>query len=229
MFPNPNTTQGRFDSRGQRRVIAIACAARMDRAALDRWCERGMLALVLAILVFGPLATGAVRTLEFLVLQGLTLGVLLLWALRFWLKPQPRLLWPPICWAALAFAGYAIARYLTAEIEYVARQELIRVLVYVSLFFAILNNLHRQESTQIITLTLIGLGMAISAYAAYQFLTDSNHVWHFITPYKGRGTGTYISPNNLAGFLEMLLPLGLAYTLTSRLKPLPKVLTGYAA
>ena len=84
--------------------------------------------------------------------------------------------------------------------EYVARQELIRILVYAFLFFAILNNLHGKESTQIISLTLIFLGMAISLYAIYQFVTNSDRVWHLISPYKGRGMGTFISPNNLAGF-----------------------------
>ena len=42
-------------------------------------------------------------------------------------------------------------------------------------------------------------------------------------------SGTYISRNHLGGFLEMLLPLGLAYTLTSRLKPVTKVFLGYAS
>ena len=70
--------------------------------------------------------------------------------------------------------------------------------------------------------------MAISLYAVYQFLAHSDRVWHFTTPYRGRGTGTFISPNNLAGFLEMLLPLGLAYTLMGRLQPLTKVFVGYA-
>jgi len=50
----------------------------MNRETLDRWCERGILALVLVILVLGPLATGAVRPREFLIIQGLTLGVLVL-------------------------------------------------------------------------------------------------------------------------------------------------------
>ncbi len=58
----------------------------MNRETLDRWCERGILALVLAILVFGPLAIGATRPLPFLIIQGLTLGVLLLWGARFWLE-----------------------------------------------------------------------------------------------------------------------------------------------
>src|SRR5690242_214463 len=102
----------------------------MNRETLDKYCERGILALVLAILVFGPLAMGAVDAWAFLVIQALTIGVMLVWIFRLWISPQPRLLWPPLGWAVLAFALYAIGRYLTADIEYVARQEMIQVLLY---------------------------------------------------------------------------------------------------
>ena len=201
----------------------------MNREVWDRWCERGILALVLAILVFGPLAIGATRPVPFLIIQGLTLGVMLLWGARFWLNPRPQLLWPPICWAAVAFVAYAVARYLNADIEYIARQELIRILVYACLFFAILNNLHRKESTQIVSCTLVFLAMAISGYAIFQFITHSKRVWYFPVNHALGASGTYISRNHLGGFLEMLLPLGLAYTLTSRLKPVSKVVLGYAS
>jgi O-antigen ligase len=201
----------------------------MNREALDKFCERGILGLVLAILVFGPLAMGAVDAPEFLVVQTLTLGVMLLWALRLWASPKPQLLWPPICWVVLAFAIYAIARYFTADIEYVARQELIQVLMYAFLFFAIVNNLYRQEVAQIIGFTLIFLAMAISAWAVYQFFTHSNRVWIFTSPYAGRASGTYISPNNLAGFLEILLPLATAYVLAGRMKAVTRIFLGYAA
>ncbi len=201
----------------------------MNREALDGWCERGILALVLAILVFGPLAMGAVRPPEFLVIQGLTIGVMLLWGVRLWLQPCPQLLWPPICWAVAAFVVYAIANYLTADIEYVARQELIRFLIYACLFFAILNNLHRQESLQIIGCTLVFLAMAISLYAGYQFVTRMDRVWSFHVRFDFGASGTYISRNHLGGFLEMILPLGLAYALVSRFKPVTKIFLGYAA
>jgi len=201
----------------------------MNRETWDGWCERGILGLVLAILVFGPLAIGATRALPFLIIQGLTLGVVLLWGARFWLSSRPQLLWPPICWAVVAFTGYAVVRYFNADIEYVARQELIRILVYACLFFAILNNLHRQESTQIISCTLVFLAMAIAGLAVFQFLTHSHRVWYFEASHDYGASGTYISRNHLGGFLEMLLPLGLAYTLTSRLKPVTKVFLGYAS
>ena len=95
---------------------------------------------------------------------------------------------------------------------------------------AVLNNLYRRESARIIVCTLVFLAMAISLYAGYQFLTRSNRVWHFqVPPMTSGASGTYILRNHLGGFLEMLLPLGLAYTLTSRLKPVTKVFLGYAS
>ena len=47
--------------------------------------------------------------------------------------------------------------------------------------------------------------------------------------YPGRGTGTYISPNNLAGFLEIILPLAVAYMLAGRIGPVTRILLGYSA
>jgi O-antigen ligase len=201
----------------------------MNRETLDHWCERSILGLMLGILIFGPLAMGAVDAPEFLVIQGLTVAVMLVWGLRLWISPKPKLLWPPLSWVVLAFAALAIGRYLTADIEYVARLEMIQVLMYAFLFFAIVNNLHRQESVQIISFTLIFMAMAISCFAVYQFLTHSNRVWDYVSPYVGRASGTYISPNNFAGFLEMLLPLAAALVLVGRMKPVVRILLGYSA
>jgi len=201
----------------------------IDRKRLDGWCERTILGLVLVILVFAPLAMGAVDAWAFLVVQGLTIAVMLVWAVRLWLSPKPQLLWPPIGWVVLAFAVYAVARYLTADVEYVARLEMIQVVVYAFLFFGIVNNLYRQESVQTVSYTMIFLAVGISSYAVAQLVTHSNHVWNFISPYPGRASGTYISPNNLAGFLEMLLPLAVAYLLAGRMNAVLRILLGYAA
>ena len=185
--------------------------------------------MVLGILVFSPLAMGAVDAWAFLIVQALTIAVMFTWALRIWISPKPKLLWPPLSWAVLAFAIYAVARYLTADIEYVARQEMIQVVMYAFLFLAIVNNLHRQEFSQVISFALIFLAMGISAYAAYQFLTHSGRVWTYPTQYPGRASGTYISPNDLAGFLEMLLPLAIAYLLAGRINVVMRILLGYCA
>jgi O-antigen ligase len=205
----------------------------LERA--DEWCERGILILVTGLLVFMPLAFGGWGVPQVLVMQGVTIGVLVLWTVRAWLSKSYRLFWAPICWAVLLFMGYALVRYrmvLAANgVEYLARQEVLLVLMYGFLFFAILNNLSRQESTQVISIALISVATIISLYALYQFLTKSAHVlWSPQHPgYFGRASGTYVCPNHLAGLLEMILPLALAFTLTGRFKPTAKVFLGYAS
>ncbi|MSU57884.1 MAG: hypothetical protein EXS35_06830 [Pedosphaera sp.] len=217
----------------------------MNRETLDRYCERGILALVLAILVFGPLATAAVRTQEFVVLMALTAGVLVLWGVRLWAQEKPKLLFPPICWAVLAFTIYAIWRYATCDIEYIGRLELLRMLVYAFLFFAILNNLHGQEMVRVIAFTVIFLAMVLAMLAVWQWFTRTDKVpslgaflewwllpaktWYFTRLYGVRASATYISPNHLAGMLELVLPLAVTCTLVGRSRPVTKVLLGYAA
>ncbi len=200
----------------------------MNGEKIDRFFERANLALIVAILVFAPLAFGAVDAWEFLVVQALTVGVMFLWALRIACNPKTKFFWPPLCWAVLAFALYAIARYLTADIEYVARMEVIQTLLYAFLFFAVVNNLTSKESTQVVSFTLVFLAAGISCYAIWQFLAHSHRVWNEMSPYAGRASGTYISPNNFSCFLELALPLALAYLLTGRVKAFTRLLLFYA-
>src|SRR5205814_1100093 len=166
---------------------------RMDRLKLDGWCERAILGLIVSILGFSALATGCVRPEDFVVVQWLSVIVLVLWLCRFWLNPKHRLLWPPLCWAMLAFMAYAVIRYLTADVEYLARQEVIKVLTYCFLLFAVITNLHRLETTQTIATIVLGLGTFIALYAVYQFLSGSDQVWHFVRAdiYGRRGSGTF--------------------------------------
>lgn len=199
----------------------------------DGWCEKGILGLVLAALIFSPLAFGGVPLAgfdPFVVVQWLTVAVLAVWLPRFYLNPKHRLLWPPVSWAVLAFISYAIGRYFTADVEFLARQEVIKVLVYGALYFAVVNNLHRQEMTQRVGVVLVFLAMLISLYAIYQFITASDYVWHLLKPegFRKRGSGTFISPNHLAGYLEMILPLAIAFTVTGRFEAITKIFLGYA-
>jgi len=199
-----------------------------SRKNLDAWCQRGILLLTLAMLVFGPLAFGAVDEWAFLVVQGIATGIFLLWSVRLWLNPKPKLLWPPLAWVVVAFAVYAVVRYFTADIEYVARAEVIQVLLFALVFFVIVNNLHGQDEAQTISFTLITLATLISCYAVAQLATHSTRVWNVYSDYPGRAGGTYISPNDLAGLLGMLLPLALAYLLAGRVGIVTRILLIYA-
>jgi O-antigen ligase len=201
----------------------------MDRERIDKWCEWGIFGLVLAILIFGPSALGGVLTWHFLLIQALTATAGILWVVRIWIARKPVLLCPPICYAMAAFVAYAIFRYSQTEDEYMARLELIKIVDYALLFMVALNNLHRQELTNGVAFTLIFLGMTISAYAIYQFVTHSDLVEGRVSVYGGRAGGTFYDPNNLAEFLELLIPLGLAYVLVGRISHGTKIMIGYAS
>jgi O-antigen ligase len=200
------------------------------RRNLDWWCERGILFLILGMLMFAPLAFGAADSWAFLVVQGAAVVTFLLWATRLWLKAKdrPRLLWPPVAWAVLAFTLYALVRWLTADIEYIARREVIQVLVFAGLFFVVLNNLRGQEETEAVAWTLIATGAVVSMFACGQFLTHSDRVWNVFSDNPSRASGTYISPNHYAGFLELVIPLALAFLLAGKIKIVPRILIGYA-
>jgi O-antigen ligase len=199
------------------------------RRNLDWWCARGILVMVMGILVFAPLAFGAVDAWAFLVVQALAMGVFGLWAVRLWAHPKPRLLWPPLAWVVVAFMVYAVLRYFTSDIEYVARQEAIQVLLFGFLFFAIMNNLRGQEEISAVSTALVVTGTFSACYAVAQLTHHSNQVWNQVSPYIGRASGTYISPNNLSCFLAMLLPLTLAYLLVGKVKIVTRIMLGYAA
>ncbi len=206
----------------------------MEHEQLDDWCERGILGLVLAILGFTPLAFGGVPQAGFdffVVVQWLTLAIVAVWLLRFAINSKHRLLWPPVSWTVLAFMVYAVGRYFSADVEFLARQELIRVLIYGLLYFAVVNTLHPKNATQTLGVAVIFVGMAISIYAIYQFLAASDFVWSLDKPdgYRKRGSGTFISPNHLAGYLGMILPLSIALTITGRFEPVMKIFLGYAS
>ena len=211
-----------------RRVVHFLTMV-FTRKNLDWWCARGILFLVLAMIVFAPLAFGAVHTWAFLIVQGMAAGVFVLWLARLWLDRNPKLLWPPLAWAVAAFALYAVARYFTADIEYAARLELIQVLLFAFLFLAVVNNLRGQDEAEIITGTLIALAAATSSYAVAQFVNHSDHVWNLVSGNVGRASGTYISPNNFASFLELILPLALAFLLVGRISIVTRILLGYTA
>jgi len=196
---------------------------------LDEAMEWIIAGLVLLIVWWGPLAFGALPQSSFLVIQGLTVLALVLWTVRIWIQRPCRFFWAPICWAVVVFLLYALARCHWVILEYEARQELIRVLVYGAIFFLVLNNFNHRISVMGIIFCLIGLGTILSWMALLQYLTKDPTIWGFPRPeqFVERGGATFINPDHLADLLAMTIPLAVAFALMSRLKLPAKVLLGY--
>jgi O-antigen ligase len=198
--------------------------------SMAAFCRRAILASILFILVWAPLAFGSTGPAAFLVIQGVTALAVALWAVRWWAQRPFRLFWPPVCWAVLAFLLYALARCQLVDVEYVGREQLTRIIVYVALFFVVLNNLNRKESASIVAMTLVIVGFGLAFFGVVQFVKHDPKIWGVARPeqYIARGSGTFFNPNNFAGYLAMIVPLALAYTVMSRFTATIKVLLAYA-
>jgi O-antigen ligase len=150
---------------------------------------------------------------------------------RIWIAPKFRFLWPPVCWAIIPFVAYAIWRWQTADIHFVAREEVTQIILGALLFILIVNNLYGQEAVRVLSFGLVFLAMAVAMYGVYQWMRSSETVWGFARPmaYFQRASGSFICPNHLAGFLEMILPLGMALSVSGRVKPVVRICTIYAS
>ncbi len=192
-------------------------------------CRAGLLAALLSMLVFAPLAFGAVDEWAFLVLQGLGVLFMLLWVWRLWLDADLKLRWPPLAWAVVLFVIYAVARYLTADIELTARGEVIQVVLFATVFWVVASDLHHRMDAWVIVLGVTAVAVAISGYAIFQMLTHSERVWNVDSGYPGRAGGTFISPNDLAGMLGLALPMALALMLSAKMPWWGRVTLGMGA
>ena len=113
----------------------------------------------------------------------------------------------PMHYPVLGFLAYAIVRYFTSPLEYESRLELLRVCLYTLVYFICVCNFHHSRDRSVLIGVLVVLAVGESAYGIWQFATKSHMVltWSRPEQYYNRGGGTYICPNHLAGFLEMVL------------------------
>lgn len=200
------------------------------RERADKYCGHGILLLVVALLVIGPLLLGGAHVEFFAVMAGLGVAALLLWVVRLGVASEPTVFWPPVAWAVVAALAYALVRGQFAVLEYTALGELLRYALYAAVFFVVLNNLGHRQAAGWVTGALLTIAAFASLYAIFQALTKSSQVWHFARAeqYIGRGSGPYICPNHLAGLLELALPLGLAHLFLGRVGHLSRIVIGYS-
>ncbi len=191
--------------------------------------NRAVLLLIFGVIAFNALSLGGVRLLDQVVSMAVIGVALCLFAVRALSSGRPvsvggvpgMLLW--------AFFIYACARHTFVDCEYVSRRELIDVALAASVYFLTVNFAEKPREWRWLVGGVLLLAAAIALYAAYQYLSRSEHVWWSTRPaqYRGRGSGTFMNPNHLAGFLELVLPLGVALTASRRSSWTVRIVAAY--
>ncbi len=79
-------------------------------------------------------------------------------------------------------------------------------------YWIVLYKIENRRQIQRIILGLLILGLFESVYGLFQLITEEPHIlWWKNAYYTGVATGTFINRNHLAGFLSMLVCLGVGY------------------
>src|SRR5713226_2186594 len=197
----------------------------------------GAMMIIMALCVlWATVAYGAVTPELSAPVYGMAILLAVLWAAKLFFAKVVSWKQSPMHWPVLGFAVYAVIRYFTAQLEYEGRVELFQVGLCTLVYFLTACNFYRQRDRTLLLAVLMALALAEAAYGLWQFATRSEYVlfWHRPAQYQHRAGGTFVCPNHLAGFLEIMLGMLLARLVTHKVSKgtvqtsaLQKVLIAY--
>jgi O-antigen ligase len=172
----------------------------------------GAMMTIMALVVFAAvIPLGGVTPILLSPAFALIILLATLWAGKTVFSREAALTKPALHWAVLSFLAYTVLRYFTSPFEYEARLELFQVGLCGLVYFVAANQFQRRKDRTFFVAALMILAVFESSLGMWQAFTQSDAVFHWVRPgYTGRGSGSYICPNHLAGFLEMVLGLVVA-------------------
>jgi len=92
--------------------------------------------------------------------------------------------------------------------------ELFKVLIYIGIFFLVINMLKTKRQLNFIINTIIFFGLIISLFGIIQKYAYSGKVYWFDPPNSAPTPfGPFVNRNNFAGYINMVIPLALGYSL----------------
>jgi O-antigen ligase len=187
---------------------------------------------VFSLLLFGPLAFGAVQPWSIFVLEAGAALILLLWAVRQAASGELTMATNPLFAPALLFALLIGVQLATGRSAY--RYETFSTgllyCAYGMLCFLVIQVLRRTSQIQTLTLALSTYGFLVASFALLQSLSSNSKLYWLHTP-RGGGWiyGPYVNHNHYAGLMEMLVPVPLVFSLTRGARGPRKILAGIAA
>jgi O-antigen ligase len=187
---------------------------------------------VFAVLLFGPLAFGAVEVWSSAIMEVGTGLLFALWAARQGVVGELEVVGNPLFLPMSVFAGLILWQVATRQTAYHAAT-FSSALLYCSyglLCFLVVQCLRRTSQIKVLAWVFSGFGFAVSLFALMQGLASNGKLYWLRTPQSGGWIyGPYVNHNHYAGLMEMLTPIPLVISLSADVRGPRKVLAGLAA
>ncbi len=200
-------------------------------ASLVRALKRAVFWGVAGLLLFGPLAFGAVEPWSLFVMQAGAAALLALWALATLLSGDCRIrrnaLHAPLFLFAMLVTWQVAAG--TSAYLFDTQAEAMKLATY-GIFFFLAAQTGEAEDWRRLAQVLIGFGFLLALFAVIQDLTSNGKLYWLRLPTRGGAIyGPYVNRNHYAGLMEMLAPFAVVAAL-SRGTPVEKrTLLAFAA
>jgi len=186
---------------------------------------------IFALLLFGPLAFGAVEHWASFTLQAGSLSLLIAWSFLQTLTGELQLTRSSVFLPVAAFALLIISQLIFRRTAYQAAtiSQLLLYFSYALLCFLMVQSLRKRRHFRILLVGFSVYGLLLATFAFVQDITSNGKLYWLRHPrFGGRIYGPYVNRNHYAGLMELLLPFALVMFLSPNIRPRHKVLAALA-
>jgi len=168
---------------------------------------------ICAAMVFSVLAYGTVEVWSISVLEISAASLLVLWALLVAGGTIKTVHWSPLNWPLLAFLGVGLAQltFRTTMSPFFTRAELLKLFACFLMFFVMTQAFRERKDFEHFAAFLMVFCFGVSLFGIAEFFTANGKLyWSRLSPNDVAFFGPYVNPNHFAGFVELLIPMGMA-------------------
>ena len=187
---------------------------------------------VFGLLLFGPLAFGAVEPWSIFVLEAGAALLLVVWTVRQAATGELSVSGNPLFAPGLAFAFLIGLQLVTGRTAYRYETFSLGLLycAYGMLCFLAVQLLRRTSHVQALAVMFSTYGFLLASFALLQGLSSTSKLYWLRTPRMGGWIyGPYVNHNHYAGLMEMLVPIPLVFSLTRGARGPRKIMAELAA
>ena len=184
------------------------------------------------VLMFGPLAFGAVEPWSIFMVEAGAVAMALLWLAKQALDGEISILWNPLYLPVAAFGaliGLQFALGITAY-RRDAIQEAMQFCAYALLCFLATQTLLRSSQARKVAVVLAIFGVAVASFALLQGIAPNGKLYWIRQPHLGGWIyGPYVNHNHYAGLMELLAPIPLIIAMSRLAEERGRMIAGISA
>jgi len=162
---------------------------------------------------FAVLSFGGVENWGNAVLEIGAALLFVLWAVLVSVRGRVELFWNWLFIPVFGLGGIALVQYTAGAsvYPYLTKIELLRWSAYALLFFLAVESFQAKEQIKQFVWFLLSLGFAVSLFGIIQHFTFNGRLyWTIAVPAAASPFGSFVDLDHFAGFVELVVPLGLA-------------------